>query len=441
VDLDLPRSRRRRTGLLLSILGSVAICALTLFPTAGQPDTPVFCVFCGERSLLDAVLNIGLFVPLGVGLALLGVGTMRAALGGLVLSLTVELLQATVVPGRDPALRDVLTNMLGAVTGAAIGHNLTILRAPSLRTARLLVSTTGSVWIALHALGDWAAQPAFDASYIFPAPPIATEIHQRFSGRLLETTFNGRAIRRFEERLTSTELAPSQGRTGMVRTTATVVPDARGTSRIAPILMLAKPPEDIQLVLGQLGSSLIFRVRSRADDLRLRPLVFQMDRAFPGRSGAIGTPGAPLSLVTDLRPGRIYMSAKAGDRERVQVGRIGPALVWVHILPFELPVGPLTSTGALVWLVASLIPIGYWCARAGMSPRTGRGFVAVLGVLVVLGGITLVLLPAALGVARGTVWEWVAAGCGVFGGAAAGARRERERTLPLEKAGAVPGRA
>ena len=69
---------------------------------------------------VEGTLNVLLFVPLGVALALL----LRrwwacAPLLGFALSLTVETLQAR-VPGRVPDLHDVVWNTVGTAGGAAI---------------------------------------------------------------------------------------------------------------------------------------------------------------------------------------------------------------------------------------------------------------------------------------------------------------------------------
>ncbi|HET7241044.1 MAG TPA: VanZ family protein, partial [Gemmatimonadales bacterium] len=62
---------------------------------------------------MDVFLNLLLFVPLGAGLRLAGWRWRSVVLGAALVSFTVELLQYTVVTGRDASLSDLLTNTTG----------------------------------------------------------------------------------------------------------------------------------------------------------------------------------------------------------------------------------------------------------------------------------------------------------------------------------------
>lgn len=411
----------RRAGWLLAIGGFLAVCALTLFPTQGQPQTSLFCVVCGERSLLDAILNVLLFVPLGAGLALLGVTTRRAALLGFALSVTVEILQLTIVPGRDPSLRDVLTNGLGSLAGVWLGRNLRLVLCPPPRLGRVLAIGTALLWVGFHAAGDWSTQPSLAANRAYAAPRIDTPLHESFEGELVAATINDRTLETRVTPIAQAELERSQGRHGVVRVTAVVVPVSREreSSRVAPITMLVHGSSDIVLLLGRRGSSLVFDVRSHASDARLNPLTFEFDRVFPDGEGkeTIGAPGEPLSISATLAPGRIIMSASSRERSRTQVERIGPALPWIFLLPFDLPLGRLTSAGALVWLFGSLIPIGFWGAKAASSARAPARTAWILTLGIILPAIALVLFPFVFGVGFGTPAEWVAAEGGLLAGA------------------------
>ena len=409
--------RSRRAGVVLAIAALVAICALTLYPTGGQPDTPLWCIPCGERATLDALLNIALFVPLGAGLAIAGVPWWLAALASFGLSFGVEFLQYTVVVGRDPSLRDVVTNTLGGALGGALGRYRHVLASPSPREAWRLLVVGSASWVLVHLAGAWLVQPSFEARRIILIPSIDTPIHETFRGRLLAATIAGRVLSGPMESLTPAELAAAQGREGRVGASVGVIPRGGETGRIAPMVMLVDPPDDIQVALGQLGSTLRFDVRSHAADARLRPLVFEMDRAFPGRSGAIGREGERLELSAVLEPGRIHMTAEAQGRRREWAGRIGPELVWVMLLPFELPVGAATTVGSLVWLLATLVPIGYWARSAfatSPGPRARFGRLAALWVM--LGATVLVATPVVMHVASGSAWEWLATAAGLGAG-------------------------
>lgn len=98
----------------------LAVMALTLRPSSASVGSlPSTCVLCGERGVVDLVLNIVLFLPIGVALGRLGVRPLMAVGLALVFSGGIELLQH-VIPGRAPTWRDVVMNGIGA--GLEIGR-------------------------------------------------------------------------------------------------------------------------------------------------------------------------------------------------------------------------------------------------------------------------------------------------------------------------------
>src|SRR2546422_9314486 len=106
--------RRLAVGLLALTL--IAIAVMTLYPA---PDDVVaveratfWCLICGELGLVDVLLNLLLFVPYGVALFLLGIPWRKASILILASTIAIELLQLTMVSGRDASLSDVLTNSL-----------------------------------------------------------------------------------------------------------------------------------------------------------------------------------------------------------------------------------------------------------------------------------------------------------------------------------------
>lgn len=112
-------SRSRRRVLAATVGWAVLILALTLRP--GDPSPYAVgstCVICGFRGLADAILNLGFFVPLGVGVAYLR--GWRAAVGAaFLLSGAVELGQLG-LPGRYPTLGDLIWNTTGGAVGGLL---------------------------------------------------------------------------------------------------------------------------------------------------------------------------------------------------------------------------------------------------------------------------------------------------------------------------------
>src|SRR5580765_1547243 len=83
----------RRIGSMRTIGSVVAILFATLLPDSGQPVDSHLCLVCGTLGGVDAVLNVLLFFPLGVGLALSGIAGNRAVLTAFILSATIETTQ------------------------------------------------------------------------------------------------------------------------------------------------------------------------------------------------------------------------------------------------------------------------------------------------------------------------------------------------------------
>lgn len=98
------------------VQGSVVASVKRLSLRAGLPG--LFSTF----GLWERVLNVLLFVPLGVLCALTrpGWSVLRWAVVGMVLSLGIEVVQGLLLPGRDASVSDVVMNTVGMVLGVAL---------------------------------------------------------------------------------------------------------------------------------------------------------------------------------------------------------------------------------------------------------------------------------------------------------------------------------
>jgi VanZ family protein len=113
-----PHSKLHR-ALLLAVM--LVILALTLTPSGDAPSPAFsFALTLARRELADGILNLLLFVPLGTVLAWNSGRVAPATICGALLSFGIEVAQ-TIVPGRDPALSDILFNSAGAFVGAIAG--------------------------------------------------------------------------------------------------------------------------------------------------------------------------------------------------------------------------------------------------------------------------------------------------------------------------------
>ena len=108
-------------------VGLLAIAAATLTPLPlneyRAAETPFWCLVCGSLGLIDVILNVALFLPLGVGLQRLGWPLARLALACFLLSLAVESLQIITIAGRDASVSDLITNTSGGILGGFIAHH------------------------------------------------------------------------------------------------------------------------------------------------------------------------------------------------------------------------------------------------------------------------------------------------------------------------------
>jgi hypothetical protein len=119
------RGRRVALGLFLASW-LAAVLFMTLRPGAGSGRllNLVPLRFEGQASVIDAVLNVGVFVPLGLLLAAAAVRLPVTILVGLLLTLGIETTQYLTQVGRTADINDVLTNTTGTILGWAIGAGI-----------------------------------------------------------------------------------------------------------------------------------------------------------------------------------------------------------------------------------------------------------------------------------------------------------------------------
>lgn len=131
-----------------ALIWAVGVAAVTLTPNGGPVARIVsFCLFCGERGTADALLNIVLFVPLG-----LLIGRRRGALLALVLGLMVALCVETgqlFLRGRYSNAGDLLWNGAGAWLGGLLAPSVRRwVDGPMSLAPRALAVGLPTLWIA-----------------------------------------------------------------------------------------------------------------------------------------------------------------------------------------------------------------------------------------------------------------------------------------------------
>jgi glycopeptide antibiotics resistance protein len=122
------RTPRPSGGLCVAISVFLAawlagVLFMTLRPSSGRGAllNLVPLRFEGPGAVVDAVLNVGVFIPLGVLLAAAALRFPATLLIGLLLSAVIEVSQYFVQVGRTSDVNDLITNTTGTVLGWAIG--------------------------------------------------------------------------------------------------------------------------------------------------------------------------------------------------------------------------------------------------------------------------------------------------------------------------------
>lgn len=373
------RSRWRIAALVVTLL---AIGLLTLIPEPGAPRPEVgLCFVCDEYPLTDALLNIALFIPLGAALAALGVSRQRAFRLALALTVTIELLQLTVIAGRDPSLRDVMMNALGASLGFRVATSWRRWLAPAPTEQRIFAWAAAAGIVAVMLVSGWAMTPSLpDTPYNgLLAPQLARMA--TFGGTVISAHAGDAPL--LPGPITDVDLLRGEMRRngpsldGLVQLGET----PRG---FAPIVAIYDRYRKQIAILMQDGDALHFRVRLKAAEIGLRNPGIVLRGVFDPRAAAARD---TLRIAGRWHEGT--MQVTAGPRNAAQQVVMGPALGWTLLLPFDLDLaGPLRFL-SLAWLFGLYLPLGYWIGRGSGLSRGERGAAAAAALLLGLGGVPL----------------------------------------------------
>ena len=392
-----PRPRR---GAAFWVLGLLLIAAATLPPlpqqTAASAATPLWCVVCGEYGGVDVLQNILLFIPLGVGLRIAGFRTWMVCACGLSVSLLVETLQLTVIPGRDASLSDLLTNTLGGWVGAVAGTHLNQLLFPTEGQAASLALAGALAWLAVQAgtavlLRPWAPDAIRGGAW-------ARAIPERipFDGTVTAATVSGFAI---PDGLNPFPELAEKVRQGDVRLEVRLLSGSHAAVW-SPVFELLGP-RGSALSLEAVGRDLVFHPPMQSSRLRLRRPALRLDAALPPTSGVpllvtTQVSGDTLSAIWRIAEGPIFRSLQV----------LGPSLGWSLITPIRYAFGPEVRWITGVWIAGWLAVIGYWLAAGKLRPLVAASTVTLL----LFTG--LALIPGVFGYPVSHWIEWLAGAAG-----------------------------
>src|SRR6266550_6929494 len=178
----------RRVGRVVKFVSLSVIVFATLLPASGHPVASHFCLVCGSMGGLDAILNILLFVPLGVGLALCGVAPKRAILVMSGLSILIETAQLLVIPGRDASIGDVLTNTVGGAVGFVASRYARVWLSPSGGQATRLIAGWAAIWLMIQAISSFSFAPSIPETQYYGQLAPSLGGFAVFQGRVLTAT-------------------------------------------------------------------------------------------------------------------------------------------------------------------------------------------------------------------------------------------------------------
>jgi hypothetical protein len=414
----------RRWGWVLTGASIVVIGAATLIPQAGHSEGSPVCIFCGSLGGVDAVLNVLLFLPLGIGLALTGMRARTALLAVLILSTAIELAQLLVISGRDAALGDVLANVLGGAAGFSICRWNGAWWNPSRRGSAALSVVWMIGWLAIQVVVSYALAPVFPATHYYGQIARVFEHMATFGGRVLSATIDTVQIPDFGFSKTEEfRILLEQGAT--VR--AVVIP-AGPTPRVAPIVRLADDRRRQIVLLGQDRADVVFGVHTGATNLRLRPPLFRLGGVFPAEGSVAGLRVSDtLDLRARYRATGVEIRASSSASTRSEHYALTNGLGWILFLPRQWYVqgSPLELVVSWVWFAILLLPLGYWaCLAAADLEKPLTQFIPLLAGVAIFLGVGIALVPRSFGMKPGPAAAWFAAAMGIVAGASfARARR------------------
>jgi hypothetical protein len=402
-------SQQKKAGLILVAVGWFLVFVLTLYPTPEDAviaaATSMWCLVCGEMGLVDVALNVILFVPLGIGLGLLGVSRSRGITAIVLTTFTIEVLQLCVVMGRDATLSDLITNSTGGGIGYLLGRHWRQVFFTSPRISLWLAAIGVAGWVLVQGFTGWALQPTLPRSvYYGQWAPVLGQF-EPFTGTVVSARLNRMP-------LPGTRLLSS----GAVRE-ALLAPQSvlevraltgTPTADLAPIFSVFDDRQREIVLLGQNGTDVVYRLRTRSNALGLRSPALRLTGVLPIELGA------RVELRARYTPGRYHLEAEIGDKSFSQNLVLSVSSGWTFFLPFDHAFGPEMLWLTTLWIAGLLFPVGYYAARS--QAINGRTAAVTLVILLSIG---MAIIPALSHLELLHPIEWIAG----IAGAVIGFRR------------------
>jgi hypothetical protein len=324
----------------------IAVALLTLIPNQFEADRIArltwSCLFCGDRGVSDAILNVCLFVPLGLVLQSRRRPVVMALLVGLGISILIESAQL-ILPGRHSSLADLVWNATGAGVGAAL---LVPIGARVAGTSRGLGIAVGAGVALLFCAAGYLVTPHFtDEPYWGQWTPDLGWMPQ-YEGEVLSAELNGRAFwsRRLEMPMPHRDLF-----LGEWKLEGEIVVGAPPEG-VSPILSVYDGNQQEILLLGAHDQALVFRPRLVARRLGLDAPDIRIIDAFQTFSA-----GDTVTISAAVSGEDVCL--RLGPTERCEVG-ITPGRTWGLLLYLEGPPEDVRVIIDLLWVAMLFALIG-----------------------------------------------------------------------------------
>lgn len=368
----------RAWGALATVLALAAAAGATLLPTdtTGEwTESVTFCLFCGELGGVDFLLNVLLFVPLGFALRLSGLTPRRAIGVAFATSLLIESLQLHVVSGRDSSLGDLVANTVGGAVGALLTDSWRSWIRPSPPAALRLLTGGVALWLLMLAGTAWALRRSMPHTLYYSQWAADLQHLARFEGTVASATLNGASLPPGPLERSPVLRFVLAGDSARVDASALAGPPTAG---LAPIVSIHDHRRTEVLLLGQWERDLVYRMRLRASDLKLRAPVVTLSEAFPHPPARRSAHSAPdtLRLAGGFRDNQLFALVERGDRAKEAILPLSPTIGWSLLWPLPFRQHRLVTALSVAWTAVWLLPLGYWGAFASFdrqsAARSGR---------------------------------------------------------------------
>ncbi|HYD53077.1 MAG TPA: VanZ family protein [Gemmatimonadaceae bacterium] len=402
--------QRRFFAFVFTWFGLALVVISTLLPVPAPARQPsALCITCGGA--VDLILNVLLFVPLGLGLGLRGTRQGRAMAVLALLPFVIEVLQATVIGGRHASVRDLVTNTLGGWAGfwLAVRHDAWTWPAP--RRALALATGWSAAWLLTQALSAVAVRPDVPPSRYYG------QLRRAMSGESeLPSLLIGAHIAELpllDVAMPDSALVRERLRRRPLAVTAEVLP-SQAPPYSAPILRVVDRQRRELLGLSQSARDLRAGARTVAARVRFRPLRFVLPEAFPPASTGTGWSRDTLRIEAVFATDAVTLRSRWRGEVREEEIAYSASWGWALVFPMQTWQGSgFARTLTMLWLVGWMVPVGYWLASARRGGASARLAVGGLMALPLLG---LAAVPLVAGLRPSGAAEWIAAVVGLVAG-------------------------